>query len=222
MKSALLALNGALDNVSAVKEQCMRLNGFKAYDVVIGVDGGTKWLEAMHLKPHMIIGDMDSHKGIYHGDASVEIIPFPPEKDFTDAELALEVALERGVTTLVIIGALGGRADHMLGNMYLLEHSRDNLEMIIVDAQNEIRLYHAPMSLALSKGSLLGDYISLIPVTESIRGINLIGFKYPLDQATIKRGQTIGISNELQDDEGRIEVATGSFFLVNSKDEKGA
>ncbi len=81
---------------------------------VIAADAGIGHARMLGLLPELWVGDFDSVPADLPDDlASVERQVFPAEKDKTDGELAIAVALERGATRLVLAGAFGGRrADH--------------------------------------------------------------------------------------------------------------
>jgi len=89
--------------------------------MLIAADGGAQYVQALGLKPHAIIGDMDSlREDPWPGDEDVQRVRLPSEKDKCDGELALEWAFEEGCTKALLLAAWGGRADQALGNCALL------------------------------------------------------------------------------------------------------
>ena len=100
---------------------------FGDVDLIIAADSGCAQLERLNgagvaLSPRLILGDMDSFPkeralSLY---PSAEFIPFPPEKDYTDTQLALDTALGMGAEAVTVIGGTGNRADHYLANLSLL------------------------------------------------------------------------------------------------------
>ena len=92
-------------------------------DFLVAVDGGLRHLLAINRQPHLLIGDLDSvtpEQLEALSSGGVEIQRFPVEKDETDLELALLETTRRGYKTIILVGALGGRIDQMLANLYLL------------------------------------------------------------------------------------------------------
>ena len=91
----------------------------KSNDLTIAADSGLHNARILGERVDVMLGDMDSV-----GDAalpeSAEMLTFPPEKDLTDAQLAVEVAITRGADDIVIIGGLDGRLDHTLSIMGIL------------------------------------------------------------------------------------------------------
>ena len=61
-------------------------------------------------------------------------------------------------------------------------------------------------------------YISLLPLTAAVKGITLDGFQYPLIDATLEMGQSLGISNKLQADTGSITIGEGLLLIIESRD----
>src|SRR3989344_5006036 len=85
-------------------------------DFLIGVDGGTKHITRLRLKPDIIIGDLDS---LPRPPKGVPIIKYPRDKDQTDSELALNYALKAGFKEIIFVGFMGERLDHMISNLFL-------------------------------------------------------------------------------------------------------
>ena len=140
-----------------------------------------------------------------------------PEKDETDTELALLKAQATGCTEVVVLGATGGRMDHMLGNIHLLFPClQKGMEAYILDSQN--RIYLIDKERTFNRREIWGKYISFLPLTEEVRGITLTGFKYPLHEKDIEIGTSLCISNELVGEEGAITFTDGVLIVVESHD----
>ena len=71
------------------------------------------------LVPDVIVGDFDSVDpavlAFYRKMEHIVWEVHQPEKDDTDTELALKRAMAMGAGEIVILGATGGRLDHMIG-----------------------------------------------------------------------------------------------------------
>ena len=98
--------------------------GQETFDKIIAVDAGLEAVKALGLEPDMIVGDFDTVKpevlAYYRRMEHIVWDTHQPEKDETDTELALLKAQATGCTEVVVLGATGGRMDHMLGNIHLL------------------------------------------------------------------------------------------------------
>lgn len=191
------------------------------FDKLIAVDGGLAPVKALGLVPDMIVGDLDTAE-----PSLVEAFKeFPyiiwdihaPEKDETDTELALRKAMASGCTHITILGATGGRFDHMLANVFLLYTClQRGIDACIIDQQNKIYLIEEEH--CFSKKDQWGKYISFLPLLGKIEGITLEGFAYPLKDYDLDAGSSRCISNELQQEEGKIYFQNGIAICIESRD----
>lgn len=161
-------------------------------ELVICADGGLRHAERLGLRTDVLIGDFDSLEGEYRGDASV--IRLPAEKDMTDLEAAAELAQKRGADQIVIIGATGGRIDHYMAALSVLERlTEQGAEASLLDAAHEILIARGDI---VRRPPYRYRYLSLCPLDAELRGVTLTGVKYPLDGHRLSRKATLGISNE--------------------------
>lgn len=182
---------------------------------VICADGGLQTALAAGLKPDYLIGDWDSGGGPA-GD--VPYATLPVEKDFTDLQAAAHWALEQGCKELLLCGCTGGRLDHTASNLVLLEWiARRGGKAVMADGDNEVRF--------LENGGLtLEDtphyhYLSIIPLDKTVKGVTLRGVKYPLEDASITRGDTLTVSNEPSGPVMEISVEEGAVLVIRSQRE---
>lgn len=216
VKTCLIIVGGRLDRPFA--DLFCREHTF---DKKIAVDRGLESAKELGIVPDMIVGDFDS------ANPSVieEFKQFPfiiwdthdPEKNETDTELALRKAAAWGCRHITILGATGGRFDHMLANVFLLYGClQQGIEAVIVDEQNKIFLIEEQYTFVKSRQ--WGRYISFLPLLGRICGITLTGFLYPLDNYDLDAASSRCISNELLDEEGTISFREGIAICVESKD----
>lgn len=186
-----------------------------ANDLVIAADGGANWCAAWGWQPDLVIGDMDSVDEATAGRLRREGVPFvehPVEKDETDLELALSVAVERGADEIVVAGALGGRIDHTLGNLALLA-----LPLL---ASLPVRMVDGGQSIYLVRDRLVvtgaaGDTLSLVPFGGDARGVSVTGVHWPLAGADLPLGPSLGISNRLTGSQAEVTVRTGALLVIH-------
>ncbi len=185
-------------------------------DLVIAADGGAAYCRSLDLRPDIIIGDMDSidpDPARATASRETEIIRHPPRKDATDLELAIRLAIERGAGSIVILGALGGRWDMSLGNLFLLALPElAGIPVTLVDGRQEIVLLTGKTTAFFSGKP--GDTLSLIPIGENIAGINLEGLEYPLVNETLAFGSSRGISNVLLGEKASVSLESGTLICV--------
>lgn len=191
------------------------------FDTIIAVDNGLKILNEINVKPNHIVGDFDTVNkeilDLYKKDTSIKIHRFNPIKDNTDTDIAIRLAVELYSDEIIIIGGIGTRIDHVLGNIQVLKYALDNkVKCEIIDENNEIQLINK--TTALNKYEIDKKYVSLIPLTEKVENINLKGFKYELENGELTIGSSLGISNEIVEEQAIIEFSNGILIMIFSKD----
>ena len=186
-------------------------------DYLVAVDGGLRHLDALDLTPHLLIGDFDSidvsRLQVLTGQG-VAVQRFPPAKDQTDLELALDFVLQQGFERILIVAALGGRLDQTLANLALL--SRPDLqarEVCLDDGHETVFLIRKAVTIPATPG----DTLSLLPLCEPATGITTQGLSYPLTNETLYAHQTRGISNRAASDHFSIQLTTGVLVCVHTR-----
>lgn len=209
----LLFANGRF-NHGAMVERC--LERAEAARVVCA-DGGALHAHALGLKPHTIIGDMDSltpQEVESFAAADTRIIRHPPDKDETDLELTLLHCAEIGAESVTILGGLGGRVDQTLANILLLTHPAfSTLDITVVEGEQLLCLLR-PGAHTISGDA--GDTLSLIPLSASVDGIRTDNLKYPLKGDSLRLGPARGISNVMLAELARVSFVSGLLLLVHT------
>lgn len=212
MKTAIIG-SGVIDDYAITAEK------IRSCDYVICADGGIAHLNKMKISPDVVIGDFDSSD--YDSVmalpimSNTEIIKCNPEKDNTDMQLCIDYALKNGAESIVIFAALGGRVDHELSNIFHLEYiNKCGAEGMIFSVDNRIYITNSSLTLPACQGYKM----SVIPLTEKAEGVCLSGVYYPLNDATIVRGSSLGISNEIVDSAAKISVKRGTLLVFHSRD----
>ncbi len=181
-------------------------------DISIAADSGYKNAERLGVKVDIFVGDFDSFDGVL--PETVEVVRLKPEKDLTDTQAAVELAVKRGAKDIIIIGGLDGRLDHTLSNLGILVDARKrSLRAIILDGKNRVR-YLKNDSLLLPRSKY--TYISLIVDGEIAKGVDIEGVKYPLKNAKLKHELQYAISNEIAGNCALIAVKKGALFIIEA------
>lgn len=187
----------------------------KADDLCIAADQGYHTAKALGERIDLLLGDFDSI-GSVPGDEGMEIQRVPAEKDYTDTQLAVEIALERGADEIIIIGGLSGRLDHTLSTLAILEDlNARGVYCTITDGQNRVR-YMKSTSTLIARSPY--KYLSLIAADEVVKGVDIEGCKYPLKKATLRRSHQFAVSNEITGNVAFIAVKKGGVFIIESRD----
>ena len=185
----------------------------KEDDFGIFCDCGLTHLDKLKIKADLIVGDFDSFK--QPEDINTEIIVLPREKDDTDTVYAVKEAIKRGFDDFIIIGALGNRFDHSLGNISILEYLHNiNIKAVIIDDYSEIMVV-ADETIKISDEY---SFFSLINIFGKASGIYIKNAKYPLENAEITTEYQYGISNEvIKNKEAEVFVKNGKLLLIKVK-----
>lgn len=189
----------------------------KSDDLRIAADSGYKNARALGDRVDILLGDFDSlGEDISALPDKIEKITVPAEKDETDTQLAVNLALSRGADELVIIGGLDGRLDHTLSNLAILEAMSDmGVHALITNGQNRAR-YICSTSALLARSGF--KYISLIAADDNVKGVTVEGCKYPLNNAKLSRKFQFAVSNEIVENCALVSVKRGGLWIVESKD----
>ena len=196
------------------------------YDRMMAVDKGMEFFYRNGFEPDVIVGDFDSVSTecleYYRGCVNTEIITLNPIKDDTDTEFAIRKAIRDGATHITLLGATGTRLDHVMGNIQLLgipfegTGNAHEVEIELLDAHNRVRLMDH--SFGIRKETQFGRYVSLIPFTPQVKGLTLEGFRYPLQNATLKSFTSLGISNEIEGEVAKVKFDEGILLIIESTD----
>lgn len=188
-------------------------------DLVIAADGGAESLMKACLMPQVVLGDFDSLSGIVLEEIklnnNVEILSFPVRKDYTDMNIAMNLAIERGATELVIMGGSGSRLDHTMANITLLYNLLEKgVKGSLEDEHNQIFMINHTITIRKQENCK----VSLLPLTPVVKGVTTKGLEYALNNAELAFGNSIGISNEFIEDTASINIEKGLLLVFISKD----
>ena len=183
-------------------------------DFFIFCDAGLSHAGGLGVKPDVVVGDFDSCEP---GDLEwwkerCEIIQLPREKDDTDTMFAVKLAVERGYCDFVLLGAMGGRFDHALGNISILLYLNGlGKKAVLIDD-------YSLMQIAGKEPLLIEDscsYFSVLTVAGNVSGVNIKNAKYPLENARLTPDFQLGISNEvLPGKVSEVSVESGRVLVV--------
>ncbi|NLX70391.1 MAG: thiamine diphosphokinase [Clostridiales bacterium] len=208
----LIIANGDIGDSRKVKDV------LPAADYVICADGGLRHAKELGLVPDLILGDFDS---LAHGvleeyrTAGVPIRKYPQDKDKTDTQIAVDIAIDMGATHVYLLGAFGSRWDHSYANMMMLYRlAKRNIEAWILDAHNIVMVSNGVVRI---KGQA-GQFISLLPLGEDVHIISTQGLKYPIIDKWLPLDFPYGISNVFVQPYAEIQIGEGWLIIVKASD----
>lgn len=182
------------------------------FEAVIAADGGLVQADKLGITPTQIIGDFDSTER----PEAEHLIVLPREKDMTDSEAAVDLAVSRGYRNIVVLGGLGGRFDHTMGNVGLLAKTLNSVDWLeFQDGQNRMFM-RGPGKVTVDRGRF--HYLGLIAYGGSVEGLMVQNVKYPLHDFTLRDDTTLGVSNEILGDHADISLRSGRLLVIQSND----
>lgn len=192
---------------------------FEHHDFAIAADSGMYAALEMGIVPDLFIGDFDSfdfsrlsssQRKVIDG---IKTVTYPVKKDLTDSMIAIEAAVERGADNIVILGALGGRLDHTLSNVFMLKNLHEKgISAVIDNGRNSVRYIHNE-TVKIKKQY---KYISLLAPGADAAGVSIKGTEYPLDNAVLRSDFPYAVSNRIAGDECEVTVKDGGLLVVQS------
>ncbi len=178
-------------------------------DFFVFCDSGLKHMARLDVKPGLIVGDFDSHE---KPDTDTETIVLPCEKDDTDTVYAAREAIRRGYEEFLLIGVIGARLDHTLGNVSLL------LYLDSLGKKARILDDYSEMEIVSGRTAYIDDsfaFFSLLNISGLARGIHIRNAKYPLSDGEITCEYQYGVSNEpLPGRTAEVSVREGRLLLI--------
>ncbi|GAA0243965.1 thiamine diphosphokinase [Cryptosporangium japonicum] len=182
---------------------------------VVAADSGVDGAHAIGLRVDLAIGDFDSASAdaadrVEAAGGRVE--RYPAAKDATDLELALDAALARKPSGIVVLGGAGGRFDHWLAVAFLLASP------LYAGVAIQARWAEATVTVVRSSEVTLsghpGDILTLLPVHGPARGVRAEGVEWPLHDEDLAPGTTRGVSNVLTRTTARVSAREGVLLAV--------
>ena len=206
MRRCVIAGGASIGDYQAVRSR-LRPDDFMVY-----CDCGLRHMDGLGAEPDLIVGDFDSYS---NPEFDTETIVLPCEKDDTDTVFAVKEALRRGFEDFLLIGVVGERLDHTLGNVsILLMLDSAGKKGIIIDDYSEMEI----VSDRCEKPCIIDDsyaYFSLLNISGKASGVTIRGAKYPLEDAEITCEYQYGVSNEvLPGCTAEVSVGEGRLLLI--------
>jgi thiamine pyrophosphokinase len=184
---------------------------------VIAADSGLDQARSLGLPVDLVVGDLDSVSAGALGAARAAGVPVhqhPVDKDATDTELALIAALTGRPRRIVLVSGGGDRLDHWLATLAGLGHRR-------MEGVERIEAWVGPAFLVVVHGpgrcelaGRPGEVVSLLALSGDCRGVSTQGLRWVLDGATLERGTSRGVSNELAGTSAVVTVDQGVLFVI--------
>jgi thiamine pyrophosphokinase len=181
---------------------------------VVAADRGLEHARTLGLEVAVAVGDFDSAspEAVAAAErAGTRIERHAAEKDETDLELALDVAIELQPARIVVLAGRGGRLDHELSSLLLLcseKYASAQIDALVGEAR--VQVVRNARELEGEPGELL----TLLPAYGAAEGVRTEGLAYPLQGETLESGSTRGVSNEFVGSTARVALERGVLLAI--------
>ena len=192
--TTLLCLPGVWPQMSCLQD----------FEYIIGVDSGADLALEYGITPNLIIGDLDSVNKENHPEKS---LIFVEGQENNDLSKALQVCVEKDLTTICILGFTGKRNDHELANYAALHNANEILDIRVI--LDDMIIHRITNTNDCSYNVPIGTTVSIFCFENT--HVKTTGLEWNLDQEIGFSSR--GLSNKTDEEEFTI-AATGSVFVL--------
>ena len=181
-------------------------------DFVIAADSGIKHASDLGVTPDLIVGDFDSAaKRDLNLFPNVARETHPEDKNLLDLELALERAISKEASDIILMGVTGSRLDQSLAAILIAARYKQKGTPISVHTgkQSLHMLMNETKTLELTPGTLF----SLLSLTTQST-LSAKGALYPLERFELEFGVGLGVSNRVKASQLSITVYEGLMIMI--------
>lgn len=184
--------------------------------MLIGVDGGLNRIIAAGLEPDWAVGDFDSVDPSLLASLpqKTKVLRAPVEKDFTDLELALQVARKYRPRRLNVLGLGGGRRfDHQLVNSLLLSSFVQGVCVQAWSGRQKLTFTGTSHVLFRADGEMFSVFALEKPISVSLRGA-----KYSGTGLKLLPGSGLGLGNKIVKSRVFVGIRGGTAVICQWSD----
>jgi thiamine pyrophosphokinase len=188
--------------------------------LVVAANGGTLALERWGFVPHAIVGDLDSlgvERAAEYAAQGVTVVPYSPEKDESDLELAIAYAITANADDIVLLGILGGaRFDHEIANTLLIAgDGYRGRRLRAIRGDITVQALHGGEKLDLTGAA--GDLVTLLAVRGDAEGVRTHRLRYPLAGEPLRFGAARGLSNVVATAGAAVTCDRGVLLVIETR-----
>ena len=205
MSRALILANGHPPSADFLKRAVARSALF------VCADGGANIALQHGLTPHAIVGDLDSvSPETLSAFGAIEVV-HDVDTERTDTEKAIEWVLARGsFEEIVILGAMAGRLDHVVGHLSLLKRFLGRATIVLEDEGARAWLARGEVSITDPPGTVVSFYAIGEPAT----GVTTSGLRYALRDCRLELGSQDSVSNVIDTVPASIKIGRGELLVI--------
>ena len=186
-------------------------------DLVIAADSGLHTAQKLNMHVDFVVGDFDSVDASALARATsahTQAIRHSADKDFTDLESALLLAVDKSSQHIIIVTAGGGRLDHQFG--FVAAMFNPKLREIKVEALwHTSRLFALQGPATLDVTTQIGDTIALQSFSDKSAKISTTGLRWQLTDESLANFETRGVSNIATENQVSVSIESGQLLVIH-------
>lgn len=183
---------------------------------IIAADGALDQAVAAGVFPDVLVGDLDSISAMGRAWAAAHaaVVEHPTDKDLTDTELALAVAVDAHPQRIMVLAGTGTRLDHTIAALGAL--GAELLDPVPhVDAWfggDRIVVVRPgqPETIPVADGATF----SVLALHGACDGVDVSGARWPLHAARLEPLSGLGVSNVAAEPDVTVSVSTGRLTVI--------
>ena len=175
------------------------------------IDHGIDFCKEVKTLPELLIGDFDSAASEsvqWAFNNGVKIERHSVDKDLTDTQLALNQFNDKSF--VIITGAFGGRLDHLFSMLFTCANSQ--LKCCLADEREIILFVSGDESISI-EFKIKPLALSLLPITEYCKGVNIDGVHWQLQDADLKQSMPNAVSNRIESKTVNVSIKEGKLAI---------
>lgn len=189
------------------------IQGYEEAQYIIACDKGYLYAREQGILVDIVVGDFDSCEEPL--ESSIPVKRYKKEKDDTDTMLAMRLAISKGYDKIKLCCALGGRLDHLYGNIQAAVWAAAKGAQVMMENEQEILLAMGPGTMTVPRKE--GYSLSLFAPSGDETVLSVSGVKYPLTRGRLLSTFPLGVSNEWLEEQADITVEQGILLVIQSK-----
>jgi thiamine pyrophosphokinase len=175
-------------------------------------------------KPDVIKGDMDSIRPEvmeYYSNLGANVVDESHDQDTTDLHKCVSFitrnlpAPENSNLCILVLGALGGRFDHEMGNINVLYRFSEIRIVLLSDDSSIFLLPKTHGHMIHIEGSVEGPHCGLIPIGAPSASTTTTGLRWNLDNTCMSYGGLISTSNIVEEDDVTVTSDSDLIWTIS-------
>ena len=214
MPNTSLIFSGGLTQNDATLEIARTIQNV---DLVIAADSGLHTAQKLNMHVDFVVGDFDSVDASALARATsahTQAIRHSADKDFTDLESALLLAVDKNSQHIIIVTAGGGRLDHQFGFVAAMFNPKlRNCKVEALWQNNRLFALQGPANCDIA--TQVGDTVAIQSFSDKSEKISTTGLQWQLTNESLNNFDTRGVSNIATKEQVSVSVELGQLLVIH-------